>query len=184
MNLHRGSLLGRLGVGTVAAALVALTVSAVNAGTVSPPHVGAMSPRAADPSQPTMTATNGTNKIAFTDGRVLTLNVTATDGAWSFNGSRLAFVDSAGAIRTVRFNDQGDVGLYVKADGSPRSDLSWDTPSALMWSAHVTDPVTHVASDVIQYASVNGGPFGTVSLPSGTNWTHISTGGSEFYVQA
>jgi hypothetical protein len=55
-----------------------------------------MSPQAADPSQPTLTATNGTNKITFADGRVLTLNVTATDGTWSFNGSRLAFVDSVG----------------------------------------------------------------------------------------
>jgi prepilin-type processing-associated H-X9-DG protein len=70
-----------------------------------------MSPQAADPSQPTLTATNGTNKITFADGHVLTLNVTATDGTWSFNGSRLAFVDSAGAIRTVRFNNQGDIGL-------------------------------------------------------------------------
>ena len=183
MNLHRGSFLGRLTVGTTAAALVALTVSAVHAGTVSPAHVGAVSPRAVDPSQPTLTATNGTNKITFTDGRTLTLNVTATDGAWSFNGSRLAFVDSAGAIRTVRFNNQGDIGLYVKADGSPRSDLSWDEPDALMWSAHVTDPDTHVASDVIQYSNVNGGPSETVPLPSDTNWTHISTGGGQLYVQ-
>lgn len=183
MNLHRGSLLGRLAVGTTAVGLVVLTVSAVHAGTASPAHVGTTSPQATDPSQPTLTATNGTNKITFTDGHVLTLNVTATDGAWSFNGSRLAFVDSAGAIRTVRFNNQGDIGLYVKADGSARSDLSWDAPGALMWSARVTDPDTHVTSDVIQYASVSGGPSETVPLPSGTNWTHISTGGSQFYVQ-
>ena len=182
MNLHRGSLLGRLAVGTTGVVLVVLTVSAVHAGTASPGHVGTTSPQATDPSQPTLTATNGTNKITFADGHALTLNVTATDGTWSINGSRLAFVDSTGGIRTVRFNDQGDIGLYVKADGSPRSDLSWAGASTFMWSSHVTDPATHVASDVIQYASVNGGPIETVPLPSGTNWTHI-TGDGNYYVQ-
>jgi hypothetical protein len=51
-----------------------------------------------------------------------------------------------------------------------------------MWSAHVTDPDTHVATDVIQYANVNGGPSETVPLPSGTNWTYI-TGDGNYYMQ-
>jgi ell wall binding domain 2 (CWB2) len=175
MKLSRGALLGRVGTGAAAVALAVTAFSAAHGGTA--PRGDAT----LDASQQAVTATNGTNKVTFSDGHALTLGVTATDGAWSYNGSRMAFVDGTGAIRTVRFDNPTDLGLYVPADGSTRSDLSWDNVQMLTWSARVTDPTTHVERDVIQYAN-NGGPVETMPLPADTNWTHIS-GDIDYLVQ-
>jgi putative cell wall-binding protein len=163
----------------VAAAAAAAVLVAVG---VSSAQGGAASPHAIDSSQMDLTATNATHAITFADGHTLTLSTTVTGGTWSYNGSRMAFVDSDGAIRTVRFDNENDVSTYAAADGSQRSDPTWDSTRAMLWSAHVSDPSTHVASDVIQYTETAGAAPTTLELPADTNWTHIS-GGTAYYVQ-
>ena len=115
-----------------------------------------------------LSATNGTKTLAWQGGRSLALDVPASNGAWSGDGSRLAFVGPDNAIDTVRFDDGSDIGSYAPADSTIKSHPSWmwNGASDLLWSAHVVDPQTG-ASDVIQFARRDGGPVNTVALPTG-----------------
>ncbi len=131
-----------------------------------------------------MSATNGTKTLAWEGGRSLALDVAASNGAWSGDGSRLAFVGPDNAIDTVRFDDGSDIGSYAPADSTVKSHPTWmwNGTFDLLWSAHVVDPQSG-ASDVIQFARRDGGPVDTVALPTGTNWTSPDVGIDQVVVQ-
>ena len=178
MRRNAIGLLAAVGISALGAAIAVVIVGGASASPGSPAG-----------SSVSLTATNGTNTIAWQDAtRSLSLNTTVTGGAWSGDGSRMAFVSGNGAIETVRFNNASDIDSYAPADGTPRSHPTWYWNENLeggfpLWSAHVTDPNTHMASDVIQFARSDGAPVQTVGLPSGTNWTSPDTGIDQVVVQ-
>jgi hypothetical protein len=180
--LFSGLSLGRRRTGWAAAAAVAvgtaITIVAIN---------GASASHAGDGSAIGLSATNGTKTINWQGGTPTALTLTndkATDGAWSPDGSRLAFVNQNFAIETVRYNDASDTGMYAAADGDTRSRPTWtDDGSFLLWSANVTGE-NNATSDVIQVATGDGQGWSTINLDNGTNWTFPDGGaGSRILVQ-
>lgn len=132
-----------------------------------------------------LSATNGTKTLAWQGGRSLALDVAASGGAWSGDGSRLAFVGPDNAIDTVRFDDGSDIGSYAPADSTVKSHPTWVwnvTSGFPLWSAHVVDPGVG-ASDVIQFARRDGGPVETIPLPASMNWTSPDAGIDQIVVQ-
>lgn len=172
----------RIGVATAAVVALgaAITVVTLNSASASHGGLGTVG----------LSATNGTNIVTWQSVSgapaplSLPASVTATDGAWSPDGSRLAFVDGAGAIRTVRYNKASDVGTYAEATGDPRSRPTWtDDGSVLLWSSQVSDGGTGTI-DVLEYSTGDGQGTNLVALPTDTNWTFPDGGlGTKILVQ-
>ena len=169
--MFSGLSLGRRRTGWAAAAAVAvgtaITIVAINGASAS--HAG---------DSIGLSATNGTKTISFKGGTPAALTLakdTATDGAWSPDGSRMAFVNQNGAIETVRYNSATDTGMYAPADGDSRSRPTWtDDGTFLLWSANVTD--TNGTHDMIEFGTGDGQGWNTINLPAGTNWTYPDGG--------
>ena len=169
--MFSGLSLGRRRTGWAAAAAVAvgtaITIVAINGASAS--HAG---------DSIGLSATNGTKTISFKGGTPAALTLskdTVTDGAWSPDGSRMAFVNQNGAIETVRYNTPADTDLLADADGDSRSHPTWtDDGSVTLWSAHVTD--TAGTRDTIEFEVGTSGDWNTINLDDGTNWTHPDGG--------
>src|SRR5262245_46844302 len=80
------------------AGMTALT--AVASGTLISPGGALASPKG---SSIGISTTNGTNIVMLPGGKSLSLSVPVSDGAWSNDGSRMAFI-SNGAVEAVRFD--------------------------------------------------------------------------------
>ncbi|HEY9483249.1 MAG TPA: cell wall-binding repeat-containing protein, partial [Micromonosporaceae bacterium] len=178
--MFSGLSLGRRRTGWAAAAAVAvgtaITIVAINGASAS--HAGSGSVG--------LSATNGTKTISWQGGTPAALTLsrdTVTDGAWSPDGSRMAFVNQNGALETVRYNSASDTGMYAEADGDARSRPTWtDDGSFLLWSAQVTDD--HGTHDIIQFGTGDTQGWNTINLDSGTNWTFPDGGaGTTILVQ-
>ncbi|MFE9206049.1 cell wall-binding repeat-containing protein [Micromonospora sp. NPDC007230] len=86
-----------------------------------------------------LTASNGSSSLTFSDGRVFTNSASEkiNCASWSPDGSRAAFVNRDGAIRTLRYDDPDDVHQVVGPEaGTERRDPKWiGRTGEIMWAA-------------------------------------------------
>jgi hypothetical protein len=131
----------------------------------------------------TLTASNGTATIDLAGGSSLTLPEPVTDGSWSPDGSRVAYITTDGWIDTARYNDDGNHLWFVAYGGQAgvtRHHPTWSGDgSEVFWSeqpaagapwqleaapsaASSFFPVQVSPNDGLDYTHPDGGPDGLV----------------------
>jgi putative cell wall-binding protein len=155
-------------IGSVAAVAAAITITAINMSSASQPGDNAG-----------LTAVSG-NTINWDNGTPpLTISDSAgvgSGGAWSPDGSRFAYVTTAGDVHTVRFKpfDAGsDIGHITDGESTPASHPTWtDDGIYNVWSEggkleFATSDSFSISQDVqldpsMTYSDPDGGPGGIV----------------------
>ncbi|HEX6872605.1 MAG TPA: cell wall-binding repeat-containing protein [Micromonosporaceae bacterium] len=123
----------------------------------------------------TLTSSDGTTSIKVAGGSALTTSETITDATWSPDGSRALFVNGAGEIMTVRYNDGADTWWIADAvAGTTRQHPTWRGDGAgVVWSERTSSSLPwHLALTSSSY----GGFVGPISPDDGYNYTHPDAG--------
>lgn len=106
-------------------------------------------------------------------------------GQWSPDGSRMAYVDTSGAVKTVRFDKGSDIVRLTVDDQVPKSDPTWTSDgSMVIWAAHgslfwttsdntlsklpAVSPIEYKPPAGTTYDNPDGGPNGLIAFDATT----------------
>jgi hypothetical protein len=115
-----------------------------------------------------LTATNNSTQISWANGSHLTTDM-ALEGAWSPDGSRVAFVNDVGNIETVRYNNGQDTDLmYVNGSGFDNMFPTWISNSTVLWAQDGRALAWAVGDTALDICcpGEHSGRNGTVQLPN------------------
>lgn len=154
------------------AVATAAALSAGVAGIVVGPH-GAFASHAG--ASGLLSASNGGQTIKFSDTSSLSTVDHVSQGAWSADGSRFAYVDGQSGIDTLRWDDGGDtLSIY---DGSVDSSVNQhptfsQTGSIVYWSQQAAAGTART----IQFGWTDGGGGGDAAAEPGFDYMHPDAG--------
>jgi putative cell wall-binding protein len=124
-----------------------------------------------------LTSTNGSNTVNWASGGSQTSTDTLTDGAWSADGSRLAYINDDGSdLVTMRYNKPTDrvVVVPVESDNATKHHPTFSSDgSYVLWSEKSSGEAAWLF-----FATSGVYPPVAVNLPTGFDYMHPDAGGA------